>query len=88
MNSTKNNLSMFNFATLWFGASISVAEILTGGMLASLGFKMGVLAIIIGHLAGTTILVLGGIIGTEERIPALVSTRISFGQYGSYLFSI
>ncbi|MDO0824236.1 putative hydroxymethylpyrimidine transporter CytX [Desulfosporosinus nitroreducens] len=88
MNSTKNNLSMFNFATLWFGASISVAEILTGGMLASLGFKMGVLAIILGHLAGTTILVLGGIIGTEERIPALVSTRISFGQYGSYLFSV
>lgn len=88
MNSAKNNLSMFNFTTLWFGASISVAEILTGGLLAPLGFKMGVLAILLGHFVGTTILVLGGIIGTEERVPALVSTRISFGEYGSYIFSI
>ncbi|KGK82432.1 hydrogenase expression protein [Desulfosporosinus sp. HMP52] len=89
MSSTaKNNLSMLNFTTLWFGASISVAEIITGGMLAPLGFKMGLIAILLGHLVGTTILVLGGIIGTEERIPALASTRISFGEYGSYIFSI
>ncbi|MDR3601087.1 MAG: putative hydroxymethylpyrimidine transporter CytX [Desulfosporosinus sp.] len=86
--SAKNNLSMFNFTTLWFGAAISVAEILAGGLLAPLGFKMGLLAILLGHLVGTTILVLGGIIGTTERIPALVSTRISFGQYGSYVFSV
>lgn len=86
--SSKNNLSMFNFTTLWFGAAISVAEILAGGLLAPLGFKMGLLAILLGHLVGTTLLVLGGVIGTTERIPALVSTRISFGQYGSYLFSV
>ena len=84
----KNNLSMFNFTTLWFGASISVAEILAGGMLAPLGFKVGLLAILLGHLVGTTLLVLGGVIGTTERIPALVSTRISFGLYGSYIFSV
>lgn len=41
--STKNNLSMFNYTTLWFGAAISMAEILAGGLLASLGFKMGLL---------------------------------------------
>jgi len=86
--SSKNNLSMFNFTTLWFGAAISVAEILAGGLLAPLGFKMGLLAILLGHLVGTTLLVLAGIIGTTERIPALVSTRISFGTYGSYLFSV
>lgn len=86
--SAKNNLSMLNFTTLWFGAAISVAEILTGGMLAPLGFKMGLLAILLGHLVGTTLLVLGGVIGTTERIPALLSTRISFGLYGSYIFSI
>lgn len=84
----QNNLSVFNFTTLWFGAAISVAEILAGGLLAPLGFKMGLLAILLGHLVGTSLLVLGGIIGTNERIPALVSTRISFGKYGSYLFSI
>ena len=86
--SAKNNLSMFNFTTLWFGAAISVAEILAGGLLAPLGFKMGLLAILLGHLVGTTLLVLGGVIGTAERIPALVSTRISFGKYGSYAFSV
>ena len=79
---------MLNFTTLWFGAAISVAEILAGGLLAPLGFKMGLLAILLGHLVGTTLLVMGGIIGTTERIPALVSTRISFGQYGSYVFSV
>jgi len=45
-------------------------------------------AIIMGHLVGTVLLVLAGLIGTQERIPALVSTRISFGTYGSYLFSV
>lgn len=79
---------MFNFTTLWFGAAISVAEILAGGLLAPLGFKMGFLAILLGHLVGTTLLVLAGVIGTTERIPALVSTRISFGSYGSYVFSV
>lgn len=89
MNSEKeNNLSMFNFTTLWFGAAISVAEILAGGLLAPLGFWRGLMAILLGHIVGTSLLVLGGIIGTNERIPALVSTRISFGQYGSYLFSL
>lgn len=85
---TQNNVSMVNFLTLWFGAAISVAEILAGGLLAPLGFKWGIIAIILGHLVGTTILVFGGIIGIKERIPALESTRISFGQYGSYIFSV
>lgn len=84
----KNNLSFLSFMGLWFGASISIAEIMTGGLLAPLGFKNGVLAILLGHLIGTGILVLGGIIGTSERLPSIMSTRISFGLYGSYLFSI
>jgi putative hydroxymethylpyrimidine transporter CytX len=89
MNLTeKNNITRSNFAFLWFGAAISIAEMITGGLIAPLGFQTGALAIFIGHLAGTTLLVLGGIIGTQERIPALMSTRISFGEYGSYLFSI
>ncbi|MBP2646270.1 MAG: hydroxymethylpyrimidine transporter CytX [Firmicutes bacterium] len=88
MNEQKNTLKFNHFFFLWFGAAVSVAEILTGGLLAPLGFKTGLLVIIIGHLLGTTLLVLGGIIGTQERLPALVSTRISFGAYGSYLFSL
>ncbi len=87
-NETNNTLGFKHFLFLWFGAAVSIAEILTGGLLAPLGFQSGVMAIVIGHVVGVIILVLGGIIGTQERIPAIVSTRISFGVYGSYLFSV
>lgn len=89
MISKENNTLGFNhYLFLWFGAAVSIAEILTGGLLAPLGFQSGVTAIVLGHIVGTIILVLGGLIGTQERIPAIVSTRISFGIYGSYLFSV
>lgn len=88
MNGKSNTLGFNHYLFLWFGAAVSIAEILTGGLLAPLGFQTGLLAIISGHLVGTIILVLGGIIGTQERIASIVSTRISFGIYGSYLFSI
>jgi putative hydroxymethylpyrimidine transporter CytX len=72
---------------LWFGAAVSVAEILTGGYLAELGWRRGMTAIILGHLAGTVLLVLAGLIGFRERLPAIASMRISFGKQGSYLIS-
>lgn len=86
--SKENQLSLTSFLALWFGAAISMAEILTGGLIAPLGFKIGLITILLGHLIGTTILVLGGIIGTEKKLPSIMSTRISFGLYGSYLFSV
>ncbi len=84
----KTQLSGVNLFFLWFGAAVSVAEILTGGYLAELGALKGVWAILLGHLAGTLLLVLAGLIGFRERLPAIMSTRISFGQQGSYLISI
>lgn len=88
MNKAENKLSFWSFAFLWCGAAISIAEIITGGFIAPLGFKIGLVAIILGHLIGTSIFVVGGIIGTRENVPAITSTRISFGTYGTYLFSI
>ncbi|KYH30608.1 cytosine permease [Clostridium tepidiprofundi DSM 19306] len=88
MSNAKYKLTGFNFIILWFGAAMSIAEIMTGGLLAPLGFKKGIIIILIGHVIGTTILIMGGIIGEEENLPAIKSTRISFGLYGSYLFSI
>lgn len=88
MNSSENKLTFWNFAFLWCGAAISIAEILTGGFMAPLGFKIGLIAILLGHLIGTTVFVLGGIIGIREEIPAITSTRMSFGLYGTYLFSV
>jgi putative hydroxymethylpyrimidine transporter CytX len=84
----KTQLSGINLFFLWFGAAVSVAEILTGGYLAELGAARGLWAIILGHLAGTLLLVLAGLIGYRERLPAIMSTRISFGQQGSYLISV
>ncbi len=83
----KTQLSGVNLFFLWFGAAVSVAEILTGGYLAELGAVKGFWAIILGHLAGTLLLVLAGLIGFQERLPAIMSTRISFGKQGSYLIS-
>lgn len=88
MNNEERKLGFWDFTLLWCGAAISIAEILTGGLLADIGFKQGLLAIILGHLIGTTIFIFAGIIGTRENIPAITSTRISFGLYGSYIFSV
>lgn len=88
MNNDKEKLGFWTFVFLWFGAAISIAEMLTGGFIAPLGFKTGVIIILIGHLIGTSIFMLGGIIGTRENMAAITSTKISFGTYGTYLFSI
>lgn len=36
---------------IWFGAGVSIAEILTGTYLAPLGFEKGLAAILLGHLS-------------------------------------
>ncbi len=78
----KTSLNGINLFFLWFGAAVSVAEILTGGYLAELGAARGISAILLGHLAGTLLLVLAGFIGFREKVPAIMSTRISFGKQG------
>ncbi|THB68175.1 MAG: putative hydroxymethylpyrimidine transporter CytX, partial [Desulfovibrio sp.] len=89
--SEKGTLNSFNLLCLWFGAAVSVAEIFTGGWLATdagLGLGPGLWAIVLGHVVGTSLLALGGIIGFNERLPSIMSTRISFGKQGSYLISV
>ncbi|WP_263832710.1 putative hydroxymethylpyrimidine transporter CytX [Sulfurospirillum oryzae] len=87
MMEEKTTLSGFGLFALWFGAAVSMAEIFTGGLIAPLGFSEGLKAILLGHLIGGLILILGGYIGAKSKLPAIMSTRISFGRYGSYLFS-
>ncbi|MEL7564457.1 MAG: putative hydroxymethylpyrimidine transporter CytX [Dehalobacterium sp.] len=78
----------FSQTLLWFGAAISIAEILTGALIAPLGLFKGTMAILIGHIIGTTVLFLTGYIGAKSKLSAIESTRISFGKYGSYVFSV
>ena len=79
--------SIFENGLIWFGAGVSLAEILTGTAFASLGFQKGILAIIIGHIIGCTMLFLAGVIGGKTRRSAMETVKMSFGQNGGVFFS-
>ena len=80
--------SVFENGLIWFGAGVSIAEILTGTYFAPLGFGKGVLAIVIGHIIGCALLFLAGLIGSKARRSAMETVKMSFGQKGSLLFSL
>ena len=46
---------LFENGLIWFGAGVSIAEILTGTYLAPLGMGKGLAAIIVGHIIGWVI---------------------------------
>ena len=79
---------MSRIALIWFGAAISIAEILTGACLESLGLVRGLVVIVLGHLIGFLLLVLAGIIGVKNKEGSMRSSALSFGKYGSYFFAI
>lgn len=79
--------SVFENGLIWFGAAVSIAEILTGISFAPLGFAKGLLAIIIGHIIGCTMLFFSGLIGGTTRKSAMETTKMSFGSRGALLFS-
>lgn len=80
--------SVFENGLIWFGAGVSIAEILTGTYLAPLGFAKGLTAIILGHIIGCLMLFLAGVIGGKARRSAMETVKMSFGQKGSLLFSV
>ena len=80
--------SLFENGLIWFGAGVSIAEILTGTSLAPLGFQKGILAIVIGHIIGCTLLFLAGVIGGKVRLSSMDSTKMSFGNKGCLLFAV
>ena len=80
--------SIFENGLIWFGAGVSIAEILTGTYLAPLGFSKGLTAIIVGHIIGCFMLFLAGVIGGKVRKSAMETVKMSFGQKGSLLFSV
>lgn len=79
--------SAFSNGLLWFGAGISIAEILTGMLLAPLGFVRALEAIILGHIIGGIIMYLAGLIGGRTGGSAMETVRISFGTQGAKLFA-
>lgn len=79
--------SIFENGLIWFGAGVSLAEILTGTYFAGMGFKSGLAAIITGHIIGCIMLFLAGVIGGISRRSAMGSTKMSFGQKGCIFFA-
>lgn len=80
--------SLFENGLIWFGAAVSIAEILTGTYFAPLGFGKGLAAVIIGHIIGCVMLFLAGLIGGKARKSAMETVKMSFGQKGGLLFSL
>lgn len=80
--------SAFQNGLIWFGAGVSIAEILTGTYFAPLGMAKGLAAILIGHVIGCALLFLAGYIGARTGRSAMETVKMSFGQKGGLLFSL
>ena len=74
--------SLFENGLIWFGAAVSLAEILTGMSFSSLGMGKGIAAVVIGHVIGCVMLFLAGVIGGKMRLSAMETVKASFGSKG------
>ena len=84
----KKKTSLFENGLIWFGAGVSIAEILTGTYFSSLGFGKGLVAILIGHVIGCIMLFLAGVIGGKMGKSAMETVKDSFGIHGGQLFAV
>ena len=80
--------SVYENGLIWFGAGVSIAEILTGTYLAPLGFQRGLTAVIIGHIIGCCMMFFAGLIGARMRKSAMETVKMSFGRKGGLLFAV
>ena len=80
--------SVFNNALIWFGAGLSIAEIITGTYFAPLGMAKGTAAIVIGHIIGCALLFFAGYIGGIAGKSSMETTKYSFGVIGSKFFAL
>ena len=79
--------STFQNGLIWFGAGVSLAEILTGTYFAPLGMARGFAAVVIGHVIGCVMMLLAGLIGGRTGRSAMETVKMSFGQKGGLLFA-
>ena len=65
---------------IWFGAGVSLAEILTGTAFAPLGMAKGLAAILVGHIIGCAMMLLAGLIGGRTGRSAMETVKMSFAR--------
>ncbi len=80
--------SVYENGLIWFGAAVSIAEILTGTYFAPLGFQKGLAAVIIGHVIGCCMMFFAGLIGAKTGKSAMETVKMSFGEKGGILFAL
>ena len=85
--SGEKRTTSFQNGLIWFGAGVSIAEILTGTYFAPLGFAKGLAAILIGHVIGCAMFFFSGLIGGRTRKSAMESVKLSFGGEGGLIFA-
>lgn len=89
MNSMgEKRTGLYQNGLIWFGAAVSIAEILTGTYFAPLGFQKGLAAIILGHVIGCLMLFTVGCIGGKTRKSSMETVKMSFGYKGGLLFAV
>lgn len=79
--------STFQNGLIWFGAGVSIAEILTGTYFAPLGMGKGIVAIVVGHVIGCALFFFAGLIGGRTGLSAMETVKLSFGKKGGLLFA-
>ncbi|MDE5898396.1 MAG: putative hydroxymethylpyrimidine transporter CytX [Treponemataceae bacterium] len=80
--------SVFSNGLIWFGAAVSIAEILTGTYIAPLGMARGAAAVLAGHVIGCVLLFFAGYIGAASRRSAMETVKFSFGAWGGRFFAL
>lgn len=78
-----------NVFLLWVGVAISIAEIVTGTLLAPLGWAKGSLAIILGHVIGCFVFLLpAAYLSAKHHQSAIGVVGLIFGKWGVKLFAL
>ena len=86
-DSRQRSLSTPMLGLVWFGAAVSLAEILTGTFFAPLGWEQGLAAILVGHIIGCILFWLVALVSAKTGRSAMQAVERSFGAIGAKLFS-
>ena len=79
-------LSALDLTLLWGSLGVSLLVVVAGALLVpALTLPQALLAILVGGLIGNAMLGVGGMIGADGRVPAMVLMRAPLGREGSYL---
>ncbi len=71
--------------TVWFGANMQVATVITGAILVTIGLPLfwALIAIVLGNMIGTAVMALHSAQGPILGMPQMIQSRAQFGYLGA-----